>query len=81
MPLNKRLETILAESKKVKRQDSRRRRSSEEEKEDTTEDLEVDKAREAHQGMEKWVQLHRVRGLLALGAAGLFLVARALIKK
>lgn len=83
MPLNNRLEAILAESKKIKRKTSRRRRSSEEEKEenDPNEDLEKDKAEEVTKGMDKWAKLNRVRGFLALGAAGLFLVARALTKK
>lgn len=45
------------------------------------EELDEEKADEATAGMRSWVRLHRVRGLLALGAAGLFLVARALTKK
>jgi len=32
-------------------------------------------------GMKKWVKLHRVRGLIALGAAGIFFVARQLTKQ
>jgi len=30
--------------------------------------------------MKKWVRRHRVRGLLALGAAGIFFVAKQLSK-
>lgn len=67
MPLNNRLEAILAETKK--------------EEGNPNEDLEEDKAKEVTKGMDKWVKLNRVRGFLALGAAGLFLVARALTKK
>lgn len=40
--------------------------------------LEAGKAAGAIEGMKRWVKLHRVRALLALGAAGLFFVAREL---
>lgn len=33
------------------------------------------------EGMNKWVHLHRVRGLIALGAAGIFFIARQLGKQ
>ena len=44
------------------------------------EEVEAGKERAAAEGMKLWVKLHRVRGLLALGAAGLFFVAHQLTK-
>jgi cytochrome c biogenesis protein CcdA len=43
-------------------------------------EIEESKVSSVVEGMKRWTKLHRVRGLLALGAAGLFFVARQLSK-
>jgi uncharacterized membrane protein len=44
------------------------------------EEVEEEKAEGVVEGMKRWVGLHRVRGILALGAAALFFVAHSLSK-
>lgn len=43
-------------------------------------EIEEEKKDGVVEGMKRWVKLHRARGFLALGAAGLFFVARQLSK-